>query len=239
MCFEVSLRKKREEITNRLEIEAMLDTEYELFFHRSGFTHNNLQIIPNDNPSTLVPAAWGLVPDWATHDPLAFLKKYNTLNAKSETVLASNTYKDSIVNNRCLIIVDGFFEPHHENGVSIPYFCYQPTDRYLDGSDIFAFGGIYSKIEENSYSCSIITVPANPFFAEIHNLKKRMPLVLDEHYFEDWLDDLNESQINELMAIGFTNKPFKAHPVSRDLYKRGIDTNKPYIIEPVDKESLF
>jgi putative SOS response-associated peptidase YedK len=239
MCFEVSLRKKREEITNRLEIEAMLDAEYAPFFHMSGFTHNNLQIIPNHSPSTLVPAAWGLVPDWANHDPVVFLKKYNTLNAKSETVFESNTYKDSILENRCLIIVDGFFEPHHENGVSIPYFCYQPSDRFKDGSDIFAFAGIFSEIEEHKFTCSILTVPANPFFSEIHNKKKRMPLVLDEHYFEDWLDDINKSQINELIATAFTDRPFKAHPVSRDLYKRGIDTNKPYIVEPVDKETLF
>ncbi|MAL59051.1 MAG: hypothetical protein CMC14_03295 [Flavobacteriaceae bacterium] len=239
MCFETSLRKKREEIVHRLEVAKMLDATYDPFFHMSGFTHNNLQIIPTHDPTVIIPAMWGLVPEWASGDPLAFLKKYNTLNAKSETVFESNTYKDSIEEHRCLIVVDGFFEPHHENGVSMPYFCYQPTDKYQDGSDLFAFAGIYSQLEENQYSCSILTVPANPFFAEIHNRKKRMPLVLDEHYFEDWLDDLNKSQINELIATGFTNTPFKAHPVSRDLYKRGIDTNKPYIVEPVDKDTLF
>ena len=67
-----------------------------------------------------------------------------------------------------------------------------------------------------------------------------MPLVLDQHYYEDWLDDgLNIPQLNEIMAVGMTQIPFKAHPVSKDLYKRNIDTNKPYIIEEIDKGSLF
>lgn len=227
MCFEASLRKKREEIINRMEIEAMLDQEYEPFFHMSGFTHQNLQIITNQNPEVLMPAMWGLVPEWASGNPLDFLKKYNTLNAKSETVFESNTYKESIEDKRCLIVVDGFFEPHHQNGVSVPYFCYQPSEEYSDGSALFAFAGIYSQLDDATFSCSILTVPANPFFAEIHNRKKRMPLVLDSNYYEDWLDDLPNSGINEIMATGFTDAPFKAHAVSRDLYKRGIDTNKP------------
>ena len=41
------------------------------------------------------------------------------------------------------------------------------------------------------------------------------------------------------MACGFTNRDFKAHPVSRNLYKKGIDTNQPYIIQPVQKDTLF
>lgn len=41
------------------------------------------------------------------------------------------------------------------------------------------------------------------------------------------------------MTGGFTQSTFKAHPVSRDLYKQGIDTNKPYIIERVENNTLF
>jgi len=41
------------------------------------------------------------------------------------------------------------------------------------------------------------------------------------------------------MATGFTSKEFKAHPISKDFYKKGVDTNKPYIIEPIQKDTLF
>lgn len=67
-----------------------------------------------------------------------------------------------------------------------------------------------------------------------------MPLVLDEHYYEDWLDDgMNEQEINEIIAVGMSSQPFKAHPISRDFYKKGIDTNQSNIIEKVQKDTLF
>jgi len=73
----------------------------------------------------------------------------------------------------------------------------------------------------------------------MHNKRKRMPLVLNEHYYEDWMDQMPEQELSEIMATGFTDRLFKAHPVSRDLYKNGIDTNKPYIIEEVERDTLF
>ena len=67
-----------------------------------------------------------------------------------------------------------------------------------------------------------------------------MPLVLADDLYEDWLDEGSNSQtLNELMAHGFSSEEFRAHPVSRDFYKKGIDTNKPYIVEPVEKSTLF
>jgi hypothetical protein len=67
-----------------------------------------------------------------------------------------------------------------------------------------------------------------------------MPLILSSDLYKVWLNDgLNQSQLNELIACGFTQRAFNAHPVSRDLYKKSIDTNKPYIIERVEKNTLF
>lgn len=226
---------------HHFQAEFQIDHEYTPYFHRSGFSYSNLQIIKMDEPQSIYPASWGLVPEWGMKDVDAFRKKYNTLNTKSET-LFSGLSKDSAMDKRCIILVDGFFEPHKENGISIPNFCYIPTSRYGDGRDQFAFAGIYSVIEDTSdaYTCSILTTEANDFFAEVHNVKKRMPLVLDEGLYPEWFNDgLNEENLTELMKHGFTSKDFKAHAVSRDLYKRGIDTDKEYIISPIDKNTLF
>lgn len=114
-----------------------------------------------------------------------------------------------------------------------------PTQHYKDGRDLFCFAGVYTELDSDTYSCSILTTEANAFFAEIHNVKKRMPLVLDEELHAEWCNgDLNENNVLELMKHGFTSKDFKAHPVSRDLYKRGIDTNTPDILTPVAKDAL-
>ena len=72
---------------------------------------------------------------------------------------------------------------------------------YPDG-DLFLFAGLYNELDDNSLTTTILTTEANDFFAEIHNQKKRMPLILDENYMEDWLDEKTSTQsINELMAI--------------------------------------
>jgi len=235
MCYSTTLRKEREEIEQRLlrQIPANFEIPeaYQKYFHLNGFSHGNVYMIKMDEPNTIYPASWGLVPSWAAEDPVSFYKKSNTLNARSETIFEKSSYKNSAHNKRCLILADGFFEPHHQDGVSIPNFCYQPSIEYPEG-DLFMFAGLYNELQEGLFTATIITMPANPFFAEVHNKKKRMPLVLDEDLYEDWLDDgSNEQILNEIMATGFTTNAFKAHPVSRDLYKKNIDTNKPYITE--------
>ncbi len=243
MCYSTSLRKPIKNIEEKLlgtfNAEFEVSGEYQPYYHLNGFTHGNLQIIKMDDTENIVPASWGLIPQWAMHDPIGFRKKSNTLNARSESIFEKASFKESARDKRCLILADGFFEPHHENGQALPYFCYQPTKDEPTG-ELFLFAGLYSEIDDGLFSATILTTNANDFFAEVHNKKKRMPLVLHEDLYEDWLDEgISDQSINELMAFGFTNKDFKAHPVSRDLYKKNIETNKPYIIEQIQKDTLF
>jgi putative SOS response-associated peptidase YedK len=243
MCYATALRKKKEQIEQRLLSQIPVKfpdaTDYKPFFHLNGFTHGNLQIITMDKPEVITTAQWGLIPDWATHSPEAFRKKSNTLNARSESIFEKASFKDSAAEKRCLILADGFFEPHHENGKAIPYFCYQPSEEYPKG-DLFLFAGLYNELDNKTCTATILTKEADDFFLEVHNKGKRMPLILDNIIIEDWLDNgLNVQSINELIATGFTNKLFNAHPVSLDFYKKNIDTNKPYIIEQVKRNTLF
>lgn len=243
MCYSTALRKQRDVIEQRLynQIPAAFpdDLEYDPYYHLNGFTHGNLYIIKMDDPEAIYPALWGLVPNWAAHNPSEFLKKSNTLNARSESIFEKVSFKDSATTKRCLILADGFYEPHHVNGVPMPYFCYQPSTEYPEG-DLFLFAGLYNELETGLLTTTILTTEANPFFVEIHNKKKRMPIVLDDSLYEDWLDDgLTPQSLNKLMANGFSRQEFKAHQVSRDLYKKNVNTNLPYIVEPVKKDTLF
>lgn len=237
MCYETTLSKKRQQIERHYNINFAVPLEFEPYYHLSGFTNPNLQIVKMNEPDKIYPASWGLIPDWGMDDISAFRKKYNTLNARSENLFSSGTYKKSANEKRCLILADGFFEPHKQGKASIPNFCYIPTTEFEDGRDFFMYAGLYSEIEEDIFTCSIITTEANTFFAEIHNVKKRMPLVLEEELINEWFNDsLSETNVTELMKHGFTHKDFKAHPVSRNLYKRDVDTNTANILEPVKQD---
>ncbi|MDX1761328.1 MAG: SOS response-associated peptidase [Christiangramia sp.] len=229
MCYETSLNKKLKALEKTFDAQLKKDEEFEQYYHKSGFTHPKLYCIPMDDPATIYPMEWGLVAAWGTNDVNAFRKKYNTLNAKSETVLKSNMYKSAVRERRCLIIVDGFFEPHHVDKVSYPFYC------YLEDHKIFSIAGIYNEVENEKRTVSLLTTEANDFFAQVHNNKKRMPLSIDRNFEGSWLDpNLDDEALQELMQNCFMQEPFKAHAVSRDLYKRDKKTNTAAILEKVD-----
>lgn len=236
MCYSTSLRKDKHDnrIEGRIRQRLKLPEVYQPYFRANGFAHPNLYIIRQEEPDVIVPAKWGLVPPFGINDIDGFYKKYNTLNAKSETVFKSNTYKHSIYDQRCLVLADGFHEPHHQNKISYPFFCHYPDD------SIFCFAGLYSSIDEDEdlYTCTILTTAANEQFEYIHNQKKRMPLVLDENYEDDWLEELSELAVKDLMKTAFTTKEIEAYPISRDLYKRGVETNNELAVSKVDYPDL-
>ncbi len=268
MCYETALTKMKKQVQEYFHRDFVFPETYKPYYHQSGFTHPNLHIITMEEPDLIYPARWGYVPSWGMDDIAGFQKKYNTLNIKSET-LFKGVSKEAAHSKRCLILADGFFEPHKSGGASIPYFCYilntnhsskedargwpsltedgnrssgQLDLKAQDGRNLFAFGGIYSELGKDShqYTCSILTMAANPFFAEVHNVKKRQPFVLDEGLYEEWFDaELQEENVLELIKNGFTSKEFKAHPVSNDLYKRNTNTNKPSILEEVIPPGLL
>ena len=233
MCYSVSLRKEEKVIQHVTKRNFEIPLEYKPYYHRNGFTHQNLYIIPMDASDCILPAMWGYIPPFGMNDIPTFQKKYNTLNAKSETIFTSNTFKHSVHDKRCLIIGDGFHEPHKIKNVSYPYFC-----RYYDDS-LFYFAGLYSEIDKDMFSCTILTMQANEQFEKIHNVKKRQPIILDSEFEDEWLrDDLHEPAIKDLCKVGFTTKNIEAFPISRDLYKRDIDTNNPIAITKVNYPEL-
>ncbi|MGS0527013.1 SOS response-associated peptidase [Zobellia nedashkovskayae] len=233
MCYSTSLAKSEKVIEEHFNKEFEVPLLYEPYYFISGFQHPNVFIIPQDDSKVIWPSIWGLIPEFAMNDLEGFRAKANTLNAKGETVYNTRSFKKSIENQRCLIIADGFYEPHDYNGISYPHYC-----RLKDYS-LFTFAGIYTKLDEELYTCSILTIEANDFFSKIHNKKKRMPLVLDTDFEEEWLrDDLNENHVKELIKSGFTTEDFEAYPVTRNLNFKNFEKNTVQSIQPVHYPEL-
>ncbi len=235
MCNVTSLAQKQEKLeahyTARMEVPLL----YTPYFERSAYTYPNLFMITQEHADTIVPASWGFVPETMKSNVTYWRKSYDTWNAKSENVLSPRSaFGFAVRNKRCLILADGFFEPHYYVGEKnpVPHYCFI-QDGKKDRS-IFAFAGVYSQIDHQLFTCSILTTKANGFFSKVHNKKKRMPLVLDSTFEREWLRDLKaDTPIKEIMQNGFTRETFRSHPVSRDLYRKDVPTDLPYIIGPV------
>ena len=240
MCYAVSNTKTQKEIEEISKTRWQSKEPYKPYFHLSAFSYPNLHVQTIEKPMYSENATWGFIPESALTDIHSFRKKYHTFNARAEDLWDSKIYAEAVSTQRCLIWADGFFEPHRINNQSIPYYCYQPDAPKSNSRRLFAFAGLYSKTENNALTCTIITTKANDFFAEIHNVKKRMPLVLSSQLYQEWLDpNANVHQIKDLLKIGFTEEGFRAHPVSSSIYNKNIDTNKPSILNEVDKGTLF
>ncbi|MEP0266581.1 SOS response-associated peptidase family protein [Dokdonia sp.] len=240
----MSLSKKEHQLSDfHTQTDLFVDPPlvYEPTFHNNGFNHENVFIIPQENANKIVPARWGLIPYEELISGDGKPIKFDNLNTRDDKVFTFKSWSDSIFKNRCLILADGFFEPHRRGEQSYPVYC------YLEGHKLFAFAGIYTENEDELYTASIITVKGNNQFQEIHNnklnykkkLDARMPLVLDDPFH--WLrNDLDKNAITELMMFGSIKEDFKAHTVTRELYAQGKSfTYNPKAIEPIIYSDLF
>jgi putative SOS response-associated peptidase YedK len=63
---------------------------------------------------------WGLVPSWAKDPTIGF----RTINARSETVTTTPSFREPFKSQRCLIPADGFYE-WVRNGKSKQPYCFE------------------------------------------------------------------------------------------------------------------
>ena len=183
MCFFMQQSKSATELQNRFHAE-FINPHLHVSGNYNGFQHPLTPVITNQDIHTIELYRWGLIPHWAKDDSI----KKNTLNARSETISEKPAFR-SCIHQRCLVLVDGFFEWQwlDEKG--------RQKQKYLIAlpkREAFALAGLWNqwlnKITgetENTYT--ILTMEANELLSKIHNSKKRMPMVLSPENEKQWL----------------------------------------------------
>ncbi|GJM63948.1 SOS response-associated peptidase [Persicobacter diffluens] len=234
MCFHANVKASAQQISERFDLQIPMGLHFPKLFHVSGFRFPNLPVALSEAPTKLNLAAWGLIPSWVKSAEDARAIRSKTLNARSESIFEKASFRDSVGPQRCLIFATGFFEWKLVGKKKFPHFI------YCKDQSIFAFGGIYQKSpfsEENNLSVtfSIVTTPANELMEDIHNTKKRMPLILPFDQTKAWLDQsLSNSNIQSMM------KPYEgkmgAHPVALNL--KSSDAAGPEVMNPVNYPEL-
>ncbi|MCY4523881.1 MAG: SOS response-associated peptidase, partial [Halobacteriovoraceae bacterium] len=141
----------------------------------------------NQNNFKLELGYWWLMPPWVKKiDPK---KAGYTFNARGETFLQKNGFKESALKRRCEVILSGFIEWRYLNKKEKqPYVI-----RHADKSPV-TLAGIYS-ICDGRKTVSIVTVKANKLMRDIHNRwrfdknkEPRMPLILTDADRVKWHD---------------------------------------------------
>lgn len=227
MCYHVSTPGSTD-LTVKTDKKVIYEANE--IYHVSGFTRPYLPVTLNESQDSIVAARWKLIPFWAkTEDDAA--KYANTLNAESESIFEKTSYKHSILKTRGLLYVNGFYEPHKVAGQKDTenYYIYTPT------KEIFTIGVVYANFKDyetnNVYpTFSVITTAANPLLEEIHNEKKRMPLIIPPDRRDAWLNASSKEDVQQLM-IPYDGE-LGAHKVFRVTGAKG-DTNRPDIQDAI------
>jgi len=187
MCYQTKITKQKEEIAERFNAEIAALNDYEPMEFCSAFEHPKTPVITNESPNKIQLFNWGLIPNWSQDESI---RNY-TLNARIETLTEKKSFKD-IIQNRCLILADGFYEWQWRNKNGSKKEKYLIT---LPNQELFAFAGIYTEWTDfnntriNSYS--MITTQANELMSKIHNTKQRMPVILKKQDEQHWLQGVN------------------------------------------------
>lgn len=232
MCYNI--QQKERKIVKYLLDRGMVirdgrsDSEIYKEYHTvSGFTHPNLVVIESNNIQMF---NWGLIPSWCKDEVKAKELAVMTLNAKSETVFEKPSFR-SILKKRCVLPVDGFFEWQTEGKNKFPYFI------YLKSEEPLFLGCLYDTWVNNQTGeiingFSIITTEANELLAEIHNTKKRMPLILNEDKISKWNDVNTTKEDLQTLMVPYDSSLMGAHTISKRITDRSQNPNVPEVIEP-------
>lgn len=242
MCFHTAITSKSQQIELRFganfyntKIKASFDTPH---YHLNGFEHPHLLIIPQEVNDKILPATWGIAPTSENPNHLeGYYKKAarfgGGLNVRSEKLTSHFLYKQVYKTQRCLIVVNAFFDPHHFKSKSYPYLI-----RRKD-FEPFALAGIYTRFDNGLVTCGILTREATPYFAQIHNQKKRQPVILSDTIKQQWLaNSLNEEDIFKCISLNYDEEDLMSYPVSKTLHKPSEDSDIPEILEPFNYPEL-
>lgn len=238
MCYGTRITRKAEQLELNYDVTKLFGKEQPkdglVYFHANGFAHPLMWIIPQEERNRITPSMWGIMPgnilgaDYAKYYKEAV--KYGAgLNAQSEKLFNHFIYKYSARTRRCIIPVDGFFEPHTApKNFKVPFYFERKNQ------DIISLAGLYTITKDGYNTFTILTKPATPLFSKIHNTKLRRPVILNDADIDVWLDDsLTEAEIANVIEDDMPDELLRTYPVSKDLYNPKVDSNREDITDPV------
>lgn len=215
----------------------------------SGFAYEDLEIIRAG--TNMLPECarvhWEFIPFWIKNsDELKASRKKGipTLNATAEKLLSSKLFKQAALHQRCILPVSFFYEWRHVATVDvkkpdkIPY-CIAP-----EKEDYLLLAGIWQpwtdqQTGETLDTFAIVTTQANAWMAQIHNSKKRMPLICTQTQAEQWISpDLTENELRRMLDVPCTDVPLHAWTIHKNFKVLDQPTEaEGYDIPPIESYS--
>jgi len=229
MCYRYSIYTKPEVVEKKFK--AKFKEKYIPKYHVSAFLQYKLPVITNENPKEIQLFNWGLVPFWVKDEKQAETIREKTANARAETIYEKPAFRHAAQKKHCLVLVDGFYEWREFHGRNYPYYI------RLKSHEPFSIAGLWeswnnTETDETVFSYTVITTKANPLMEQIHNKKKRMPVILPKELERLWINDsVSKDQAKELL-IPISEYDMEAYTISRLITSKTQDPDVPEVIQP-------
>ncbi len=253
MCFYNGILVKRAEHIKLNKIEKEI-RQYDISLKipmMSGFAFSEWPVVrlkKGGNDIELMMMHWELIPFYLKNT--AELEQFrrgglnpktgkkdpprNTLNAIGEELFQKVTYKQAAQKRRCLVLSSGFYEWRHytmpgsKKDIAYPYHVTVKNKEY------FFMAGIWQpwtdqETGEMINSFAIITTAANPLMEQIHNRKKRMPVILPDELAWEWIQEgLPEQRITALATFQIPAGEMEAYTIAKG-FRESADPLEPEI----------
>jgi putative SOS response-associated peptidase YedK len=165
-------------------------------------------------------AQWGFTPPW-----LKDLKRGRPLaNARAESVLDKQTFRNSMEHRRCLVPADGFYQWKGDvPGQKQPYLIHRSNH------EIFAIAGLWQSSAGDAGAvidtAIFITTKANQALSAIHH---RMPAIILPEDYERWLDcDRFSAEEAARLLVPVSDAYLAAEPVSLARPRKTAEAENP------------
>lgn len=246
MCFYNGIKITRADHIRLKDIEIHLQ-DYDLSLLKplqSGFDFDDWPVIKPKADGTdaeIIRMHWELIPHYLRtwtdverfryggFNPKTGKKEppRNTLNAIGEEMLQKPTYRDAALNRRCLILSSCFYEwrhftpPGRKKDIAYPYLI------MVKDAEYFFIAGIWQswtdqETGETIDGFSLVTTQANSLMEQVHNKKKRMPLILTEDLAREWITNgLTTQRIQEITSFQFPSSQMTAYTLDKQF--RGLE----------------
>jgi putative SOS response-associated peptidase YedK len=180
--------------------------------------------LDRDGQRELTVMRWGLVPYWAKDSKIGF----STINAKSETVTTSPTFREAMKRRRCLVPAEWFYEWQKKDAKTK-----QPYAIAMRDASLFAFAGLWERWKDKAKdqvleTYTILTTDPNELLEPIHN---RMPVILALKDYQRWLEPGEPTHLPIDLLKPYPAEEMKAWQVGSAV--GNVRNNAPDLIAPI------
>ena len=192
MCGRVACTLAPERLRVLTESQEWIDPKKSYLPSFNAPPTSSLPVLVPQNGRVLQVMHWGLIPSFSESSDM----NYSSFNARVETLSQKPMYRRLINRNRCVAVIEGFYEWKSTPGkIKVPYYIQQ------EDSSLSYLAGLYDcwenpDGEDHKYSFTVITRDSTKDVSWLHT---RMPLVLDSsEKVNTWLFG-TEEQAKELL----------------------------------------